>query len=150
MKAKDFARVGGILMLGMGATALAFPRLSRPPRDAGLPPLRVETSYGKFVDLFPLNIFNKSALIAFGIAGILSSSLEKRDRPLSTFYSRAVFYAMAPLAILGAIPQTRTLFGLWPLYGGEVGTHGLFAALGAYFGFTETSGHWIEKDRLVS
>ncbi|MFL5814165.1 MAG: DUF4383 domain-containing protein [Bdellovibrionia bacterium] len=161
MNARKFALVGGASMLGMGITALAIPRLSRSPSEAGLPPLRVEKSYGQYLGLFPLNVFNKVALTAFGLAGILSYfSDQKVGRPVSTYYSRTVFFAMAPLSVLGVIPPTRTLFGLWPLFGGEVIAHGLFAACGAYFGFPpasadaspypESSGNWIEQERLLA
>jgi hypothetical protein len=160
MNARKFALAGGASMLAMGLTSLAFPTLSQSPREAGLPLLRVKKSYGKYLGLFPLNIFNKSALTVFGLAGILSYLADQRGgRPVTTYYSRTVFFAMAPLAVMGAIPKTRTLFGLWPLFGGEVVAHGLFAALGGYFGFPpatadespypESSGNWIEQERLL-
>ncbi len=129
---KHFALIGGAAMLGMGIASFV-PRLSVAPRKAGLPRLDIETSYGKFLGVFPLNIFNKVALTLFGAAGVAVSQLES-ERPART-YARAVAFAMAPLAILGAIPRTRTLFGKWPLFGAEVAAHGVFAALGALAGF---------------
>lgn len=133
---KQFALVGGGAMLGMGLAAFV-PALSTEPREAGLPKLDVETSYGKFLGIFPLNIFNKTALTAFGVAGVLSA-LAKTDRPARLF-AQTVAIVMGPLAVLGAIPRTRTLFGTWPLFGAEVASHGVFAALGALFGFRRSA-----------
>ncbi|NVB81360.1 MAG: DUF4383 domain-containing protein [Kofleriaceae bacterium] len=129
---KTFALVGGAAMLGMGIASFV-PQLSVAPRKAGLPRLDIETSYGKFLGVFPLNVFNKVALTVFGAAGIAVSQLES-ERP-AMLYARAVAFAMGPLAVLGAIPRTRTLFGKWPLFGAEVVAHGAFAAAGAVTGF---------------
>lgn len=133
---KTFALVGGAAMLGMGIASF-IPQLSVSPRAAALPRLEIETSYGKFLGLFPLNVFNKVALTLFGAAGIAASRMDS-ERP-ARLYARAVAFAMGPLAVLGAIPQTRTLFGTWPLFGAEVAAHGTFAALGALTGFRKNN-----------
>lgn len=122
-------------MLALGLAAF-IPALSRTAEEAELPPLKVDASYGQFLGIFPLNIFNKAALVLFGAAGILASRSESETPAL--VYARTVAFSMAPLAILGAIPRTQTLFGYWPLFGAEVSTHGAFAALGAYAGFRDT------------
>ena len=64
MNAKNFALVGGIVMLVIGALSLipAFTGLA-----FGLPLLKIETSYGLFLGIFPLNIVNKAILIGFGL-----------------------------------------------------------------------------------
>lgn len=136
MDPKRFALIGGTTMLTMGAASF-IPQLSTPPRKAHLPRLKVKTSYGKFLGLFPLNVFNKTALCLFGIAGIVASRA-RSDRP-ARLYAKAVAISMGPLAILGLIPRTKTLFGVWPLFGAEVVTHGTFAAMGARAGFS--NGH---------
>jgi hypothetical protein len=133
--ARDFAKLGGASMLAMGLASW-IPSLSQSAESARLPALRVQTSYGKFLGLFPLNVFNKSALCLFGIAGVLASRAPSERAAVN--YARAVAIAMGPLAVLGAIPRTRTLFGYWPLFGNEVLTHGNFAALGTYFGFIKS------------
>lgn len=130
---RQFALVGGVTMLSMGLASL-IPQLSTPPRKARLPRLKVETSYGKFLRVFPLNVFNKAALTLFGVAGILASQA-RTEKPARVF-ARAVAFAMGPLALLGVIPRTKTLFGMWPLFGAEVAAHGTFAAIGAKVGFT--------------
>lgn len=134
MKPVKFAFWGGALMLAMGFFSL-IPALSLTPGEAFLPPLLVETSYGAFLEAFPMNIFNKLALLVFGLAGVAVSYSPARALPLSIKWSQAVFVTMGLLAVLGLIPRTQTLFGYWPLFGGEVWAHGAFAALGAYFGY---------------
>ncbi len=122
-------------MLLMGLASLV-PAFSLTPFEAYLPPLLLETSYGAFLGNFPMNIVNKGALIAFGLVGIAVSYSPARSLPLAIKWSQAVFVVMGVAAILGLIPRTSTFFGYWPLFGGEVLAHGIFAALGAYFGYS--------------
>jgi len=103
--------------------------------NVGLPFLNLDISYGLFLGYFPMNIVNKVALIAFGFAGIIATSLKFNALPRSITFSRVVFYVMGAAAILGLIPQTSTGFGYWPLFGGEVIAHAALALVGAYFGF---------------
>ena len=133
MNSRAFAFWGGIVMLVMGTLAL-IPNLSAHP--PWLPPLRLDVSYGLFLNIFPMNIINKLALIAFGLAGILTANSTRN----SILYSRVVFFVMGTAAVLGMFPQTYTFFGLWPLFGAEVLTHGIFALLGAYAGFAPQAG----------
>jgi hypothetical protein len=132
MHPKRFALIGGILMLALGVLAL-IPSLNQ--ANANLPLLNVETSYGLFLGFFAMNIFNKVALIVFGIAGIAAANAPTTNLPKSILWSRVVFFVMGIAAVLGAIPQTNTLYGYWPLFGNTVLEHGLFALVGAYFGF---------------
>ena len=136
MHPRRFALIGGIVMLAMGIISL-IPSL-KGSADS-LPFLNLETSYGLFLGIFPMNIVNKVALIVFGLLGIQASNAKFTSLPMSTHYSRLVFYVMGALAILGMIPQTNTLFGYWPLFGGEVLGHAAFALFGAYFGFMLSS-----------
>ena len=136
-KTRQFALIGGVTMLSRGLASV-IPQLSTPPREARLPRLKVETSYGKFLRIFPLNVFNKAALTLFGVAGILASRA-RTEKPARGF-ARAVAIAMGPLALLGVIPRTETLFGMLPLFGAEVAAHGTFAAIGAKVGFTDGLG----------
>lgn len=136
MNSKLFALYGGFLMLFLGVSAL-IPGLEG--SAANLPDLKVETSYGLFLGLLPINIFNKMALIVFGIWGIASSRQNLMN--YSVNYSKVVFFVMGTLAILGVFPQTNTLGGLWPLFGGEVIAHGLFAIIGGTCALADTKGH---------
>ena len=76
----------------------------------------------------------RESLNVFGVAGIVASRA-RTEKPARVF-ARAVALAMGPLALLGVIPRTKTLFGLWPLFGAEAAAHGTFAAIGAKVGFT--------------
>ncbi len=136
MNPRRYALVGGIVMLAMGVLALV-PAFS--PYSYELIPLNFEVSYGLFLGMFPMNILNKIVLILFGIYGIRASQMENRSLPMSIAWSRTVFFVTGLATILGLIPATSTLFGLWPLYGGAVLYHGIFAILGAFYGYTLTS-----------
>jgi hypothetical protein len=132
MHPKRFALIGGVIMLALGVLAL-IPSLNQV--NSSLPMLQVDTSYGLFLGYFPMNIFNKVALIVFGIAGIAAANAPTTNLPKSILFARVTFFVMGLAAILGAIPQTNTLYGYWPLFGNTIFEHGLFALVGAYFGF---------------
>lgn len=136
MYPRQFALVGGIVMLALGILAFV-PGLNQFP--AGMPVLNVEESYGLFLGYFPMNIFNKVALIALGLAGVWASQAKNRSLPASIQYSRWVFLVTGVLAILGLFPQTNTLFGYWPLFGATFWEHAVFAVVAAYYGFMLTS-----------
>ena len=141
MSTRNFAMIGGIVMLAMGCLALV-PTLNSSPEM--LPVLYVNQSYGLFLDLFPMNIFNKAALIIFGLAGMACYFVKENSFQYSKVFSKIIFWAMGALAILGLFPQTNTLSGYWPLFGYEVLAHGAFALLGGYFGYLsmrETTTH---------
>jgi len=133
MNAKNFALVGGIVMLVLGALSLipAFTGLS-----FGLPILKIETSYGLFLGIFPLNIVNKAALIGFGLWGIAAASDPALSLPRSITFSRSVFVITAVLVVLGLFPQTNTLFGLVPLFGAGIWLHAVIALLSGIFGYS--------------
>jgi hypothetical protein len=136
MHPRRYALIGGSIMLIIGLLSL-IPTLNY-PIPASFPLVNVDTSYGYFLNMFPMNIYNKIALIFFGVFGLVAANLPATNLPMSIRFSRAVFVVMGAAAILGAIPSTQTLGGYWPLFGAEVWAHGIFAALGAYFGFVLT------------
>ncbi len=130
MAAKKFAYIGGVIMLLIGLLSL-IPGFEGSLTD--LPLLKVNLSYGLFLSLFPMNIFNKVALILFGLGGILIS---KRDENASSInYARTVFFTMGALSLLGLSYSTNTLNGYWPLFGYEALAHGFFALVAGYCGF---------------
>ncbi|MEK7358297.1 MAG: DUF4383 domain-containing protein [Bdellovibrionota bacterium] len=130
MGVRKFALIGGAVMLAMGVLAL-IPGLSS--IRTSLPALNIETSYGLFLGFFPMNILNKLALILFGVTGVAASRMDSVEP--SVQFSRTVCVVMGVLAVLGVFPATDTLGGYWPLFGGEVTAHGVFAILGGYFGY---------------
>ncbi len=141
MNPRGFARYGGIVMLVLGLLSLAMPGSAET-----LPLLKLNTSYGDFLGFLPMNIINKVALLVFGVAGIYVSRLPGNSLPRSILWSRVVFVVMGVAAILGIIPQTRTFFGYWPLFGGDALAHAVFAVMGGYFGFVLTSK--VPADRM--
>ena len=72
MQPRKFALFGGILMLAMGILALV-PSLYE-GYQTNLPPLNVTNSYGLFLGIFAMNIYNKVALMVFGVLGIMASA----------------------------------------------------------------------------
>lgn len=136
MHPRLYALYGGLLMVIVGVLAF-IPGLNEAP--IGLPVLQVETSYTLFLGWFAMNVFNKVALIALGLAGIAASQAKNRSLPASIQYSRWVFIVTGVLAILGLFPQTNTLFGYWPLFGATFWEHAFVAVVSAYFGFMLTS-----------
>ncbi|MCM2353173.1 MAG: DUF4383 domain-containing protein [Pseudobdellovibrio sp.] len=133
MNAKNFALVGGIIMLVIGALSLipAFTGLA-----FGLPILKIETSYGLFLGIFPLNIVNKAILIGFGLWGVAAASDPVLSLPRSISFSRWVFMLSALFAVLGLFPQTNTLFGYVPLFGAGIWLHAVMALASGIFGYS--------------
>jgi hypothetical protein len=138
MQPRKFALIGGIVMLAMGLLAL-IPDLYAYRQNSELPTLVVQSSYGYFLGFIPMNILNKLTLVLFGIAGIAATRAPTTSLPKSITWSRWVFFVMAPLAVLGLFYQTNTLGGYMPLFEAQAWIYGIFAILGAYFGFALTT-----------
>lgn len=136
MNPRKFALIGGIVMLVMGVLSFV-PGFSAYSLE--LPVLNVETSYGIFLGLFTMNVFNKVALLALGAWGVWAATRPGTSLPASITYSRTVAMICGAFAILGLIPATNTLFGYWPLYGANVLSSAVFAIVGAYFGYALTT-----------
>lgn len=137
MNSKKFALIGGSLMLLMGLFAL-IPGLTVYSKT--LPVLTIDMSYGYFLNIFPMNIINKVALIVMGLAGIAASNMgfqenKKRIDRSPVVWSRLVFYVMSTLTVLGSFERTNTFGGYWPLFGNEIWFHALCAIGGGYYGY---------------
>ncbi len=131
MNRRKFAFFAGVLMLVEGIFALAQ-GLSTFPE--WLPVLQISQGYGVFLDLIPMNIVNKSVLIAFGIAGLVVAQ-PRFSLEADVLYAKVLFYVMGLAAVLGMFHYTNTLFGIMPLMRGAVVEHLFLAAVGGYFGF---------------
>lgn len=141
MNIRKFAFVSGVILLAMGVLALV-PAFSQ--SRYLMPAFKLQTGYGYFLGLFPMNILNKLTLIGFGVAGIMTARSELAIA--SVKFSRWMAIVMGGAAVLGIFPQTNTLFGYWPLFGGEVLLHTFFALTGAYFGYVVPS-RVLERSR---
>jgi hypothetical protein len=125
---QGFARIFGIIYVVVGILAFV-PGLVQPLVDTT--GIVVETGYGRFLGLFPVNLIHNLVHLGLGIWGILAA----RSFMGSVAFAKASAILLGLLALLGIIPATSTLFGLAPLYGIDVVLHGLTAAIAAYFGF---------------
>lgn len=122
---QNFALGASIVMILLSVLSFIIPGAAY----IDYPSLSVTYSYGWFLDLLPMNVVNKIALLLFGIAGLISS----RTFSASLMWARSVFVVMGILAILGLFPLTNTLFGLLPLYGTQILEHGVFAVVALYY-----------------
>lgn len=134
MSPRIFALWGGIAMIVLAAGAFFIPGSVE-----GLPPLLVEYSYGLFLGLVPMNIVTKAVLALFGILGIWCAMSSNVSLPRSIWYCRLVFVSMAVLMVLGLLPSTNTLFGYWPLFGGDVVFHAIVGVIAGFYGFALSS-----------
>ncbi len=134
MSPRIFALWGGIAMIVVAALAFFVPGSMN-----GLPPLMIENSYGLFLGLIPMNIINKAALVIVGLMGIYSAFAANVELPRSKWYSRSVMLLMGLLTVLGLIPETNTLFGYWPLFGGNIVFYAAVGLVAAFYGFALTS-----------
>lgn len=132
MNPRRFSFIAGTVMIAMALLSF-IPSLNE--MSEILPPLKLDTSYGLFLGLFPMNILNKVALLLFGVGGVMAANAKNKSLSASIMHAKWVFYGMGTAAVLGMISSTNTLFGYWPLFGNEVIAHGFFAVLGAYFGY---------------
>lgn len=132
MQPRKFAYFGGLALLLTGIFAL-IPMLSSLPDD--FPALEVPQSYGLFLGLMPMNIFNKLAFVALGAMGLFAATSPLRGLPASKWFARIVACAAGTSAILGLIPATYTLGGYAPLFGLNVVVHAVLAAVGGYHGY---------------
>ncbi len=125
---RKFALIFGIIYVIAGIAGF-IPALN--PHHADMPPIAVDSFYGRALGLFPVNILHNLVHLGIGVWGIIGS----RSVGGARFFGRglAIFYGL--LAILGLIPATNTMFGLVPLYGNDVWLHAGTALIAAYFGF---------------
>lgn len=140
MQPRKIALAFGLFNLIIGVLALV-PSLTG--SSDGLPAIELSVSYGRFLDIFALNLMNKLALVAVGIAGIMASTSDVKVLVNVFRYFRAVCVLSLAMAILGLIPQTNTVFGLWPLFGeANVIASLVFAAVsGSYAYYLSTLDH---------
>lgn len=129
---RTFALVFGIIYVLVGILGF-LPGLNQ--HHADLPPIAVDSFYGRLMGLFPVNILHNIVHILIGAWGILSS----RTVPASRLYGKGLAILYGLLAVMGLIPGLNTMFGLVPIFGHDVWLHALSAAVAAYFG-------WIARE----
>jgi hypothetical protein len=101
--------------------------LTLPPADA--PPIQFTSFYGYVLGLFPSNLLLSVIHIATGAWGIMAWRHVTRPQ----FFARSLAVLYGALALMGLIPQVRTLFGWMPLHGADIWLHAATAGVAAYF-----------------
>jgi uncharacterized membrane protein YtjA (UPF0391 family) len=125
---RKFALIFGIIYVIAGVAGFV-PGLTT--HHADMPPIAVDSFYGRALGLFPVNILHNLVHLGIGVWGILAS----RSLDGARFFGKGLAVLYGLLAILGLIPATNTMFGLVPIYGNDVWLHGGTALIAAYFGF---------------
>jgi hypothetical protein len=131
MTSRDFARVIGIVFLGIGVLGFV-PGLKSPP-SLSAPHLAFEGGYGLLLGLFAVNWVHNLVHLGIGIAGLASSQSLSDGRR----FARALTLFYGALAVMGVIPGLNSTFGLIPLFGHDIWLHAATAAVAAYFGYGE-------------
>ena len=126
---KTFALVFGAIYLLVGI--LGFIPGLNDHNHADMPPLAIDSFYGRLLGLFPVNLMHNTVHILIGIWGLLSAKSVGAARLFGK--GLAIIYGL--LTVLGLIPGANTLFGLAPIFGHDVWLHALSALVAAYFGF---------------
>jgi hypothetical protein len=132
MRTQYFALIAGIVYTVVGLAGL-IPGLMA---HHDLPPIAIDSLYGRLLGLFPVNLMHTLVHLLIGIWGVLAWRTYRSARTYGQ--SLAVIYAV--LTILGLIPLTNTLFGLVPLFGHDVWLHAATAIIAGYFGFSSRHG----------
>ena len=129
------ALVLGIAFLILGIAGFIPALVSVPGANASYIPADVapraySAGFGYLFGIFPTNFLHNLVHCAVGIFGIASYTTASSARVFNRFF--AVSYIL--IALLGAIPATNTVFGLMPIFGGNVLLNGLTAVAALYYG----------------
>jgi len=138
---RQFALIAGIIYVLAGLSGFLMFRPFWTPADVDRDPtLTVDLFYGRALMLFPVNILHNFVHLGIGVWGLLSY----RTADGARVFARGLAILYIVLAILGAIPATRTLFGLVPLHSHDIWLHAGTAAIAGYFAFA--SGRHVRTD----
>lgn len=128
MSTRYFALVFGIIYLLVGILGL-IPGVVAPSTNPGV---TVNVLNGSLFGVFPVNIIHTLVHLIVGLWGIIAY----RTFSASRSYGRVVGVIFIILFIFGLIPGLNVLFGLAPLYGGDVWLHLISGIVALYFGLT--------------
>ena len=117
MKPQTFALFTGALVGGTGLMGMITPL--RKPITKKQSGKIINSGYGNIMGAVPTNTLFNWLRMGIGTAGILAS----RKKESSVIFNRAIAASYAGLAVMGVIPKTNTMFGLMPIFGGNVWLH---------------------------
>ncbi len=143
MQTRYFALVFGIIYIVAGVAGFIPGLLVHSPE---LPPIAVDSLYGRVLGLFPVNILHSLVHLGLGVWGVIAWKAYSNSR----MYARALAVIFGVLAVIGLIPATNTLFGLVPLFGHDIWLHGLTALIAAYFGWVAAADRVEERPSAMS
>lgn len=129
MLTRYFALGMGIAFLLAGVGGFLPLITTEPAHDAHH--LEVETSHGRLIGLYPVNLLHNLIHLALAIWGLWAWSNDGR----ALWYARGVGVFLAVLTVMGLVPGLKTAFGFVPLYGHDIWLHALEATAGLFLGF---------------
>jgi hypothetical protein len=133
MKPEKFALITGAVVGTTGLMGMISPL--RKPMVENAQNMKLNKGYTKILGAVPTNDLFNFVRLGIGITGILAS----RKRESSVIFNRVVAGNYALMAVMGVIPKTKTMFGLMPIFGGNVWLHAVTAA-----------GEILTEEQLVS
>lgn len=122
MKPEKFALITGAVVGSTGLMGMISPL--RKPMVENAQNMKLNKGYTKILGAVPTNDLFNFVRLGIGITGILAS----RKRESSVIFNRIVAGNYALMAMMGVIPKTKTMFGLMPIFGGNVWLHAGTAA----------------------
>ncbi|MEL6382599.1 MAG: DUF4383 domain-containing protein, partial [Cyanobacteria bacterium J06626_18] len=128
-----FALITGVFLTALGLAGFIPSLMSAPdtfPASIALYGVAGD-QVGNLFGIFPANGAENILYIVWGIAGLATAIALDSAR----FYAGLTAVFLGLLTILGLLPYSNTVFGLFPIYGGDVWLHAAVAAVAAYFGF---------------
>jgi hypothetical protein len=117
MKARTFAATTGVIVGTTGA--LGMVRALRKQTYEHREEMILADGYGKIAGMIPTNTLFNWVRLGIGITGLLCS----RDEKAARVFNRSIAISYAGMAVMGLLPKADTLFGLMPIFGGNVLLH---------------------------
>lgn len=126
----------GMIMFSIVAFLITGPAVSE---QIGL--IKIEHSYGLFLDFWALNILNKFAYFAFGCLGMIYSFVNLYAKRWAIV--TGIFFGL--VAVLGCLPLSQYLFGYAPIYGPSVWLNASISILAFYYASKKDPNVRIDK-----
>lgn len=126
---RGFALITGLAFL-LGGIGGFFPLTTTTPHHHD-PNLALDTSYGRLLGLYPVNLLHNLVHLSFGIWGLWACGNVQHAQ----LYARGTGVILTIFAVMGLLPGLKTTFGLLPLFSHTIWLHALEAVAALYIGF---------------